>query len=255
MGLANGWQNWRELPIDRKMRVIVPSAIALISALAVPAFALVSGDDDSPAPAPVATATDLELIDLRVANDRASAEPDGTPIPAVPTVSVRLHNKGNQRSVLTDAELTIEQVARVEFCQAGGSLDVSGKYDVVVPASTKVGDTIEVPLSQQLGADEADVFDLTFTTDPEDDAYEYRMYEVSLALRHDNAKRPLDAGRFLISVPFAPQQGDLLDAENEASSERACYAKNEAAVAALLQSDAARSQQFDALAAYLAAKG
>lgn len=44
---------------------------------------------------------------------------------------------------------------------------------------------------------------------------------------------------------------DLLTDENKASSEAACYATNEAAVAKILASGAVRSKQFEELAAYL----
>lgn len=254
MGLASGWRKWQDLALDAKLRVIIPASIALVSAIVIPTATSFLGGDDEPPPAPPAKATDVEVIDLRVTNDRARVDDDSDVVPSKPTVAVRLHNKGNQRSILTNAELTVRQVGIVKFCQAGGTLDVSGTYDVVIPESAKVGDTIDVPLSQQLGGDEADVFEITFTTDPDDDAYEYRMYVLDVALEHDNAKRPLDAGTFVISVPLAPMDADLLTDENKASSEAACYAANEAAVARILESGAVRSQQFDDLAAYLATR-
>jgi hypothetical protein len=170
--------------------------------------------------------------------------------PTVPSVAIRLHNRGNQRTILTNAELSVREVAVVDFCQAGGTLDVSGNYDVVLPASAVQGETIDVPLSQQLGADQADVFTLSFTTDPDDDQFQYRMYELGIALEHDKSE-VLDAGTFVISVPLAPMDADLLTDENKASSEAACYAANEAAVTKILKSGAVRSQQFDDLAAYL----
>lgn len=249
MGVSSFVRKWQDLAFDAKLRVIIPATIAVLSAIAVPTIGALTGGDDE-RPPPPATSTDLEFIDVRVANDHARADADGNPLPSVPSVAIRLHNRGNQRTILTNAKLSVREVAAVDFCQAGGTLDVSGNYDVVLPASAEVGDTLDVPLSQQLGADQADVFTISFTTDPDDDQFQYRIYELGLSLEHDT-DRVLDAGSFLISVPLAPFDFDLLTDENKVSSEAACYAANEAAVARILDGGAVRSEQFDELAAYL----
>jgi len=119
-----------------------------------------------------------------------------------PRVEIRLHNVGNQRAVLTSARFTVRRFAIVSPCGQGAALFVSRKYDVTLPEGA--GRTVEVPIDQQLGPDQADRFVFRLT------AQGYKrhiadalVYEIDVSVMHDNSPKPLRVGRVVIAIPGA----------------------------------------------------
>src|SRR3954452_20226374 len=78
-----------------------------------------------------------------------------------PRIEVRLHNTGTRRAVLTSAVFTVRRRSVFEPCGSGAGLLVSTRYDVTLP--DRAGASVEVPIDQQLGPDEADRFSFRLT--------------------------------------------------------------------------------------------
>ncbi|HEY5708746.1 MAG TPA: hypothetical protein VIS51_05075 [Solirubrobacterales bacterium] len=116
-------------------------------------------------------------------------------------VEVRLRNTGERRTVITDAVVTIRKLIAVPPCGVGGGIEVSNTYDVVLPRHAAEGDSVEFPINQQIAPDGVDRF--VFTVGHSRDAGEV-VYQLDLAVRHDNAKEPSEVGRVLIALPGAP---------------------------------------------------
>jgi hypothetical protein len=156
-----------------------------------------SGSPDKP----IRTA-DLELVDAAVINPRFSSTQ------AVPSIDVKLHNKGNARVVVSRAVVTVEQVARLDFCYSQGDLPASNTYDIELPTSPS---RLTAPLNQQLGPDEADRFLLKFGVpagalggQQVGDTPHLFVYRMRLSLVSGAEREPLDLGRFIVSVPDIP---------------------------------------------------
>ena len=67
------------------------------------------------------------------------------------SIAVPLLNQGDARGVVTRARFTVEDVLRIEPCHTAGRVDVSGVYDLTLPADTAAGDAFDVDVSQELG--------------------------------------------------------------------------------------------------------
>lgn len=119
-------------------------------------------------------------------------------------IEIRLHNLGAQRSVLTSAKFTIERLAIIRPCGQGASLPVTGRYDVSLPE--QAGPTVEVPIDQQIGPDQADRFTFRIISQ----AYFQRhtadvlVYQLRVSVMHDDSPSPLDVGEVVVAVPGVP---------------------------------------------------
>lgn len=122
-----------------------------------------------------------------------------------PRIEVRLQNTGNRRSVLTSAILTVRKEVTVTPCGLGAGLVVSATYDVLLPNRAVEGQTVEVPINQQLGPDEADRFAFSLgLEDPAKDFGRTLVYQLDVAVRHDNSDKPVDLGRVVVALPGTP---------------------------------------------------
>src|ERR1700683_1123848 len=81
-------------------------------------------------------------------------------------VQIILHNVGNERSIIKRAVVRILHSDQVHLCFSQGSLGLSESYAVTLPDSPAPGQTVEVPLHEQLASDEADRFALSFRPEP-----------------------------------------------------------------------------------------
>ena len=169
------------------------------------------GGEDDPAPKrpllealpPVVQNGEMESDAIPAANDlTASRQTDASK----PRVEVRLHNTGTRRSVLTSARFTITDFARITPCGLGAGLVASARYDVVLPIAPRPGQVLETPINQQLGPDEADrfVFRLGVGNAIEEILGETLVYELRVAVLHDNESKPVDVGHAVVALPGAP---------------------------------------------------
>jgi hypothetical protein len=249
-----GRSGWRKLLPDNPWAIIGP----IIAALTVAGVTAVVTGITSSEPA-----GELQGFDPVVANPAVNYE--GVPDPSNPAltasrqtddskprIEVRLQNIGNRRSVLTSAILTVRREVVVAPCGLGAGLLVSATYDVLLPNRAAEGQAIEVPINQQLGPDEADRF--TFNLGLEDPAKDFGLtlvYQLDIAVRHDNSDKPVDLGRVVVALPGTPRP-DTLDYMLQGLSinpEEACVQDFFNKLGQVSQLDGVRSPELESLLA------
>src|SRR3712207_3510718 len=90
--------------------------------------------------------TNIEVVGLSVVPGELG---DGDEI-VPPNVQVAVRNVGDQVSVVSGAQIKILEYAHLQVCEAGGVLNVSASYDVVLPFDPEPGEVIEVDLAQEI---------------------------------------------------------------------------------------------------------
>jgi hypothetical protein len=236
----------RFLPRDL-WQVLIAPLILLVAGAGI--TALMSGGKDGEAKRPL-----LEALPPVVQNGEmeSDAVPAGENLTASrqtdaskPRVEVRLHNTGTRRSVLTSARFTIADFARITPCGLGAGLVVSARYNVVLPTAPRPGQVLETPINQQLGPDQADrfVFRLGLGEAIEDVLGEVFVYELRVAVTHDNESKPVDVGRVVVALPGAPPP-DVLESFN-APGTTTCTDVPPPAVRRVLEFKGARSPELE----------
>jgi hypothetical protein len=191
-----------------------------------------------------------------------------------PSAEVILHNLGSQRSIVTEAQTQILAAGQLTLCGSQGELDLSENYNVLLPATPAAGEVISTPLHEQLAGDEADRFSLSFATVGSASLKEFKLpqrihvYELQLALLHDDQGSPLQLGKVVIAVPTTPRISEyFLTAATTAAAfrrhmmrafgrrfyveHRACYRHNGLALKRLLALPGARDPALTAAASHL----
>jgi hypothetical protein len=182
--------------------IIAPIVVGLAIAAITGAFKGIASETPGPeieALEPVVHngASEHEIVDVPNSRFVGSRQTDRSRA----RVEVRLRNTGERRTFITDAVVTIRKMIAVPPCGVGGGIEVSNTYDVVVPRHATDGDSVGFPINQQIAPDGVDRF--VFTVGHDRDAGEV-VYQLDLAVRHDNEKEPLEVGRVLIALPGAP---------------------------------------------------
>jgi hypothetical protein len=183
----------------------IAGALAGAAAVVVGVIALIVGGGGRESTAP--SLANIEPVDL-VVHDNKLGEPP-------PRLEILLHNTGGKLVVISRARIAIRRVGSVRQCVSQGDLPLSTTYAATLPAGAAPGDVVEVPLHQQLGADEADRFAITLGVRAKPGTSEYAihgepalagayLFELSISLVSDEGGRPLDVGRALVSLPFTP---------------------------------------------------
>jgi hypothetical protein len=237
----------RFLPRD-PWQVLIAPLILLVAGAGI--TALMNGGNDEKEP----KRPSLEALPPVVQNGEMEADqiPAGDNLTASrqtdaskPRVEVRLHNTGTRRSVLTSARFTITDFARITPCGLGAGLVASARYDVVLPIAPRSGQVLETPINQQLGPDQADrfVFRLGVGRAIEDVLGEALVYELRVAVVHDNEPKPVDVGRVVVALPAALAP-DLLQAFNAPGTDE-CVEDPPPAVRRALQFKGVRSPEVD----------
>lgn len=107
--------------------------------------------------------TRLEVVDLAIVQgDTQAVTPDNNEWELVPPkVQITLRNIGDHVSVITGARLEVADFTHLPICWgAGGALEASQTYDVVLPENPKLNDVIEVGIAQEVEPDRAAKFEL-----------------------------------------------------------------------------------------------
>jgi hypothetical protein len=156
------------------------------------------GGDDSASP-PAVRPSHLSLVDTLVRDDVGG-------YPAHSRLEITLHNTGGRLTVVDQARITIRRVYELPLCFTQGDLPVSNTYPVMLSATARPGDVVTVPLHQQLGADEADRFGISFGVEGEDGESLPGVYlfEIDVSLQSDSPGSPLAVSRALVSLPETP---------------------------------------------------
>lgn len=202
----------RFLPRDA-WQVLLGPLIVVIAGAGI--TALVTGGADEPQSTPEPKRAVLEALPPVVQNgpfegrsvQLASGETaTGHDNASKPRVEVRLHNTGTRRAVLTSARFTVTDFVRVVPCGLGAGLVASARYDVVLPVKPRGGETVEVPINQQLGPDEADRFVFRLGVDDLEKVLGLiDVYQLRVTVAHDNESQPIDVGRVVVVLPGAPE--------------------------------------------------
>ncbi|RZU76046.1 hypothetical protein EV384_4643 [Micromonospora kangleipakensis] len=142
----------------------------------------------------------LEAIDMAVENTTGN----GTIEPA--SIDIKVHNKGDARVVTRKIILSVQDQLSVDLCATQGEIPVSGKYDLVIPANTKPGDSIEHRINQQIAPDEADRF-LVRLQNPETSAiHGVSLYKIKVAVETNGSPALTEVGHMIVSLPFVPDE-------------------------------------------------
>lgn len=168
-----------------------------------------------PAVISVTLAAIFVFIQNRPASPAPSIEVDGMSIqaanyyPQAFKITFEIRNIGNQLAIITGARLRVWQFASLPICETQGDLPPTGSYQVNMPTSAKPGMVIDVPVSQQVGPDTADEFQVLLHTPPpkaqyEKDSETVSVYRVNVSLLYDKVVAPVDAGNLILSLPFDP---------------------------------------------------
>ena len=163
-------------------------------------------------PSPSSPATSgVRAIDLVVRDSQRSGKyaSQGEDEWTQPSAEITVHNRGTRRSVINRVIMTVEDSLTIEQCEAeGGPIAVSATYDVLLPLKPHDGAVLQVPVSQQQGADEADRFAIRFGTPQPERRTTIHIYQVRFQLIADGGEAKLPVGTAIIAVPHAPLEGD-----------------------------------------------
>jgi hypothetical protein len=136
----------------------------------------------------------------------------------IPALELVLHNEGAKRVVLNRAVFRIRRFTRLSTCFFQGDLDVAKTFAVTLPARPTPDQSVEVSrLARQLAPDEVERLRFRFSLPvrslrvgrrriaisaaQNDDRY---LYAIDMSVYHDRRRVPLNAGSFLVSLPFVP---------------------------------------------------
>lgn len=114
-------------------------------------------------------------------------------------------NSGDVASVISKAELTIEDARILEGCAGtGGNVRVTGRYDADLPRDPSVGMSIEVPLHQEVLARRGDRFSISVGLEgsPSRRLSRSVIFHLGVRLFHDGSAEPLSAGNVVLATEF-----------------------------------------------------
>ncbi|HWA53436.1 MAG TPA: hypothetical protein VG816_04615 [Solirubrobacterales bacterium] len=161
-------------------------------------------------------------------------------------VEIRLQNTGERRTYITGAVVTVRRVIPVPPCGVGAGIRLSAAYDILIPRDVRPSDTVEVPINQTIPADGVDRFVFRIgRRKAEMDLTDF-IYQLDLAVRHDNAVDPIDVGRVVVSLPGAPR-ADFFRTEDPSGCQLPVFD----AVGEAAELDGARSPQLQSVFAAL----
>jgi hypothetical protein len=229
----------------------------------------------SPSPEPVPTPTptlaaSLQVVGpMRVHNPTVQAEQVGEAVrqsrESMPTIEVALLNTAEQRVVLTTARFIVLGYGLLEVCAEGlgAPLEISATYDVVLPLDPPGNFVVDVPISQQLGGDEADrvAFRLGNPRLGPTVPTGY-LFLLQVQLLYGPDQSVVDAGEALVSLPGTPSagwvgRGELIDGEFSPglNVDEDCVWRNSGLLADMISGDVAVAPELVQLAADLASPG
>jgi hypothetical protein len=158
---------------------------------------------------PPSVSTAPHLVVDRVSLTAADTQLSGNTLMITPfRVDMTLLNTGSGVAVINDARLVIEQFVTLPICAAQGYLSTSHAYNGTMPADPKPGQVIDIPLSEEIAANDADRFDLDLGLPHDKLSGNVYLYRVQLYLTYNANTAPLDVGNLLINLPVLPAAGE-----------------------------------------------
>lgn len=252
--MGNLRRNWAELSFEKKLSIVVIPVLLGTIAAGVPLLAG-SGDGSSTGSSGSDTGrprSNLEVVDLTVTGGSPRGEPK-----AIQTIDVTVRNAGDLVSVVKRMGFRVRAAALLEICQAGGGLEASERYKVILPPDPQRGQLVEAKVSQQIGPGRADRFTLGLDVPEPARQDGDRIYQLDVLLYHDTTKRPIHAGTVLAAAPYLPDKSYFWSGQINPKSEQwggpdspvwQCLDNNEAALKRMLALSGQRSPELsDAL--------
>jgi hypothetical protein len=243
-------RRFAELSLEKKLSIFFVPVFAAVVGTLVPRF--LGGDGGGGASPDVSVVIDQRTEERAENLQPVSLATSNTPEAETAEIEVIVRNTGMVDSVIHSAEFRVVEFAAAETCYVPeGQLDVSGRYDLVLPTSDGGGKTFDVDLQQSIPAAQADRFSFTVQVRGDVVPTVPRLYALDVLLYHDQAEEPLDAGTALVAVPFplwdayvypgTGPYGGYFDPE--------CPARNAAQLKDFLAVDGARSDELEQFAA------
>lgn len=90
--------------------------------------------------------------------------------------------------------------------QAGGGLEPSRNYDILLPPEPRAGQLVRYKLSQQVEPGTSDRFTVRMDQPEPERQLGIRLYQLEVLLYHDTATAPLKAGTALVATPYVPDK-------------------------------------------------
>lgn len=233
-------RRFAELSLEKKLSIFFVPVFAAVVGTLVPRF-LGDGGGDSPAPEP--REEKLEVVSLQTVNKPKSE---------VAKIELIVRNTGVVDSVIRSAEFRVVDYAAAEACYVPeGQLDVSGKYDLVLPVRDGGGKSFDVDLQQAIPAGEGDRFSFTVQVRGDFVPIASRLYALETLLYHDQSDDPLPAGVARVAVPFPLWEGFVYPEQGPYGGyfDPECPARNSALLADFLARDGVRSDELEAFGA------
>jgi hypothetical protein len=139
----------------------------------------------------------------------------------------QLRNTGSQLAILSGVTLGIQQHAVVPLCFTQGYLPSTGHYRTDLPEHPSPGSVVTIPISQQIGPDEADRFDVAVRI-PFGPNEAIHLYRLRVSLTYDRAVPPISVGEVIVALPFEPNDGQYFWSHRDRASPNflAWYAPN-----------------------------
>lgn len=148
------------------------------------------------------SAAKLSLVDLTV-KENPGLKPHAS-------LEMILHNTGGRLVVIDGARVEVLHSYELPRCASQDDLPSSGTYGMPLSVLSKPGDVLTQDLHQQVGADEADRFEIALGPKwPRGEATStVYLFEVSIGLHTDAPQRYYRVGKALISLPTPPYPGE-----------------------------------------------
>lgn len=199
------WRDrWRLMSFESKLGILVaPLLLALITGIAIPRL------NDATAPG---SSSELEVVDVALRDGRRQSYTRGgrTYREGKPSMTLTLANRGTSSAVITRVNFRVLASQALPACYTAGYVEVSRRYDVLLPAHATREQVIARPVSQDVPAGGSDRFRLTFDVP---NKYMsalgesgFNVYVLEITLSYDG-NRSLAAGRVLVAVPETPEGG------------------------------------------------
>jgi hypothetical protein len=135
------------------------------------------------------------------------------------------------------------ETAVLPLCEGGNPLDPTRVYPFGLPAQPSRGASVEIPVSQQVAADEADRFTIPLTGG-DTSGTEVELLHVAVGVLHDAHPTPLSAGMAVVALPGPPAEPFFtIDAPGVPVA--GCYAENQATMRHFLALEGARDAALD----------
>jgi hypothetical protein len=194
-------KQWSELGFEKKLGiVIVPVLLAIISGVVVPV--LNRQADKIGATPPARPDSNLELVDLAVsggARPRCLHDP-----PNPQRIDLTVRNTGDLPALVKRVAFRVTNFGLIRIPQAGGGLEPSKDYDILLPPNPRIGQSVAYKVSQQIPPRMLDRFTVRLDV-PEPARQEGdRLYQLDVSLLHDTDARPMKAGTVVVSAPNLP---------------------------------------------------